>query len=695
MRPEFRGVDDGHGFVVVDPIQGRRYPIYADENVDPTPASTDGFHFPVSRAVAVEASRLRLPTIVTTYVRGLDGGLLAEIEHGDTASLPDGEYLVEFNAPIKLYLRVDSAVELVARDERLHVSFGATRSVRVGARSYHRQPSATVTTTDTPEDAMEALSYLSSSLKTLSPERSFPTLRGHPPRIELGDELHVPDYLENPETGIRIRVPLDRGYLYPVAPLAFYLGADLVAGESPQLVTEAGVEHPLDTDRGFETEVARVLKHVFVLDCVVRTEGYYPVDLHERAEFESRVESNSTVEFDASALYDQPIAERVGSYLRIPHHLVSDLVPTWRVQATCTLAPESVELLPYVVNDLGLVRTATARQRRTDASFERVTNSFARGASSNESTATRGTSRQSSAEFVRPFESDAVEDVWVGDGRPVGDGKLLQPGFEHKFERDPSTGPTGITVVCNDPAMRAEIESGDLYGGRVTLPFGVQVHEEVTTAELRDLLATRTDFLHYVGHVEDGAFVCEDGRLHASTVECSGAFAFLLNGCASYSAGRHLVEAGSVGGIVTHSDVGNASAVEVGQLVARLLNRGFSLGAALDVARRPDYVGNEYVAVGDTGGDVLQSASGTLKLCELTEHDDGTFTLCLRLYPTREFGLGSMSIPAFPDQTTHYLTSGPIPPVRLSREETLEFLDLEMIPVFYEGDVLWSNQVEL
>ena len=36
-----------------------------------------------------------------------------------------------------------------------------------------------------------ALSTLSSALKTTSVERSYPTLRGHPPALELGDALDV------------------------------------------------------------------------------------------------------------------------------------------------------------------------------------------------------------------------------------------------------------------------------------------------------------------------------------------------------------------------------------------------------------------------------------------------------------------------------------------------------------------------
>jgi hypothetical protein len=49
-----------------------------------------------------------------------------------------------------------------------------------------------VRTTDA-EDVMMAILTFRSALKTTSPERSFPTLRGHPPAIELNDRLEIPD----------------------------------------------------------------------------------------------------------------------------------------------------------------------------------------------------------------------------------------------------------------------------------------------------------------------------------------------------------------------------------------------------------------------------------------------------------------------------------------------------------------------
>lgn len=108
---------------------------------------------------------------------------------------------------------------------------------------------------------MAAISALSSALKTTTCERSYPTLRGHPPRIECGDKLHIPDELSRPETGIRLEVPPSLENVFVAAPLVYYLGAEMVPGEKPRLVTER-FEYPLD-DFPLEREIERLLKQVF------------------------------------------------------------------------------------------------------------------------------------------------------------------------------------------------------------------------------------------------------------------------------------------------------------------------------------------------------------------------------------------------------------------------------------------------
>jgi len=79
---------------------------------------------------------------------------------------------------------------------------------------------------------MEAVSALPSALKTTSPERTWPTLRGHPPLLELGDRLEIPDAIDPPDGEISLTVPREYASVYQAAPLAFFLGATIRPGPS-------------------------------------------------------------------------------------------------------------------------------------------------------------------------------------------------------------------------------------------------------------------------------------------------------------------------------------------------------------------------------------------------------------------------------------------------------------------------------
>ncbi|MCL7419223.1 MAG: hypothetical protein M8354_15510, partial [Halalkalicoccus sp.] len=288
--------DDGT-LDVVDTVERRRYSLSLSSAPAPTVTSGASFRFPVDGAVAVETDAITVPTVIAVYVRDADGRMLTETGKFAEESFPDGAYSLELCAPMKLYVRIEGPFEISADATRMVIEFPERDTVSIGARSKHDRPAATITTTDEPEDVMAAISTFGSALKTTSPERSYPTLRGHPPTIERGSALSIPDGLSPPETGITIEVPPTLRHAYVVAPLAYYLGATVKPGDEAQVRTESGFVHPLGTDGEFETEVERTLKQSFFFDCITRTEGLYPIDLHERRAIERHVD------LDFAALY--------------------------------------------------------------------------------------------------------------------------------------------------------------------------------------------------------------------------------------------------------------------------------------------------------------------------------------------------------------------------------------------------------
>lgn len=141
-----------------------------------------------------------------------------------------------------------------------------------GARSHHTRPAVIITTTTDSEDLMRTVTAFDSALKTTSPERAYPTLRGNPPTVELGEELDIPGGLAPPATGITIELPPACKYVYPVAALAYYLGAEVTPSNEPLIRTDEGFTLPLGPNE-FERRVERTLKQVFFLDYLTRTEG--------------------------------------------------------------------------------------------------------------------------------------------------------------------------------------------------------------------------------------------------------------------------------------------------------------------------------------------------------------------------------------------------------------------------------------
>ncbi|WP_342764494.1 hypothetical protein [Haladaptatus sp. R4] len=331
--------------------------------------------------------------------------MLTSIEGIQREELPSGTYTIELCPPIKLYLHVEGTVSIGASFEDVTIDFGSVVDVNIGGRSLHRRPAGTVTTTTDPADMMAAISTFGSALKTTSPERSFPTLRGHPPTVELGEELHVPDGLKPPETGITVEVPPEYGSIFPVAPLAYYLGAELVPGNTPRIVTDE-FEHPLDTSLGFEKEVERVLKQTFLFDCIARTEGLYPVNLYERREVESMVD------LDFATLYDTPFAKRLEAYLSVPYNLIEEFVPDWQLTTHVSPTSDNVEMLPFLVNDLAIIRTPHAKEVSASSIQVPAVEQFVRGKTRSLSeTATNPRS------FIEPEPSDSLEEVWVATRR--------------------------------------------------------------------------------------------------------------------------------------------------------------------------------------------------------------------------------------------------------------------------------------
>jgi hypothetical protein len=682
-------LDDPPGVEIIDQLERLRYQLWTAGPVSPTPVDPDTFHFPVSNAFEITTETLSVPTTVSICLRDETGGMIADVGHLEEESVGEGEYVIELGAQIKTYVEVAGPIEIASDLLEKEIAFGQQRDVRVGIRSRHEQPAATVTTTENPRDMMTAISTFGSALKSTSPERSYPTLRGHPPNIEIGDSLEVPAGVQPPETGVRIEIPETYEAIYTVAPLAYYLGAEVEPGTTPRLVTEGGFKYRLDTPEDLETGVARTLKQLFTLDCVTRVDGLYNVDLHERNVIEERVD------LDFASLYDRPLPEQIATYLSVPYSKLEDCIPTWRLTTHVQPRPASIEQLPYVINDLSLVQTAnppSAGEELSDASKSQATTrsaGFTRSTAKPVMRATTGGTDARAEEYVELEQTDSLEQAWIGDGIPIGATKLTKQAFENWFGREKVDGDISITIVVNDARMNEERDLvNEVYGDRDDLPFDVTVHNNLSVSELRTVLSQKHSFLHYIGHVEEGGFKCDDGMFDASNLESTDIDSFMLNACDSYQQGLELIEAGAVGGIVTLNEVINDEAVKIGETMARLLNAGFPLNTSLSIARDESILGGQYTVVGAGGVTVTQPHS---RVPYIVVHDQST---SIKTYATDDTGVGTIFLPHIGKNNKYSLIPSKIERFAPSEEELSEFLDLQNAPIRMNGRLLWSSTID-
>lgn len=693
---EFTTLDGDSGLSIYDPIENARFELSTASSITLESSPANDFYFPVDTAVAFDATAIEIPKRVPLFVRTQDGTMVTSVETTDVSSVSSDEYLLEpMSMPMKLYIAVDSALTFHPSESSLTVTFEDSCPVRVGARSFHDSPAGTITVTDDIDDAMAAVSLFGSALKTTSCERSFPTLRGHPPLVERGETFAVPDGIETPETGIDLVIPPEWESLMPVASLAYYLGANVVAGSDPRLVA-GEFEHALDGPGGYAATVNRTLQQVFFLDCLTRTEGYYPVELYERTQVES------SLALDFADLYNRPLDEQIAAYLSVPFETLESHMLDWHLTTDVLPSVETLPALPYLADDLSLLRTPQNSTTTSATPMPEAIEEFTR----TRATAMGGFTR-STTDFTRDvggwdwgeddelFQLDPVETVehaWVGNGYPVGANKVTLDSLRRRNDvSPPDESVLTVHVVCNDPEMAEENVVSEFYGLHDFITYNVSVHEETTTDELAVLFESSADFLHYIGHVNEDGFQCVDGYLHAESLDSVNVDAFILNACHSYKQGKLLVEKGSRGGVVTLSEVINTSATRVGRALARLLNAGFSLRSALAIAKDEVLVAVEYITLGDGGLTLCQSENGTPMLSQVRSEGD-EYLLEPVAFPVSNHGIGTMINPEVESTSLHYLASGSLNVFSLSESELMDTVDSGLLPLKIGTELYWGDE---
>ncbi|QLC34219.1 hypothetical protein EFA46_008370 [Halarchaeum sp. CBA1220] len=523
---------DGDRLNVHDTVMDATCTFTASGPLDPVRVSADRFLFPVDAAVSVETDELTLPAHAGLHVRSEAGDVVASVP-GERKSFARGVYYVEVALGCKLYLKVfDAAFTLRGEPSDgpapTTVEFEETARVAVGARSLHERPAATITVPDEPSALREALPYLASSVKEWSCERSWPTLRGHPPRLERGDALDIPDALSKPETGVTIAVPETYAALYTVAPLAYYLGADVVPATDPELHLDNGYSEAFAQHGESLADATRtLLRHCLFLDSLVRVGGYYTM---ERQEYEAVA---GDLPFYPPKLYDATIPEQLMEYLEVEAELLAPYLPMHRYEATLRAEPADAELLPFLLDDFVPVRVSGAR---------------------------------------RANASDALYSAYSTDPIPEGATKLSVAGFEHALDAPPRSAASERIALLGvgDGVMDALDAVFIGHGDGSSYEAATIDRARPTVAAVEDALSSGYGFVHVEAPITDDGIECVDGVLDPATLDdVSVGIASVVGPLSEAGAALDvLVERGATMGIASASITSRA----LGHVLGRLLS---------------------------------------------------------------------------------------------------------------------------
>lgn len=599
-------IDGETGVYIRDELGGGSAHIYTENALDPRRASPDWFPLPVDVAVSFEASKLTFDHLATVTLRDADAEYLGTLTE-EPWELDGRAHFLEAFAGMKIYAYIDGAsFEGVLRDDGHRnrsavIDFEDPTRIVLGARSSHERPLATMTVPDDPDALLEAFSYLGSSIKEFTVERSWPTLRGHPPTVERGATLRIPPRLEKPDTGVTIAVPPTYAAVYRVAPLAFYLGADLVPteGSEAELRLDLGYTEPLGRGRELEAAVDEMLARCLVLDSLVRVDGYYSLPRYEYDEIAP------SLHFYPPELYDLSLDERLLEYFEVPFTDLEPYVPRWPVTGVLQPDPADAALVPPLLTSLG--RIHVDEDGPPDGPTERSTVS--------PSTVTGYTT-----------------------GNPPAGGALLgSAGFDHARDAAvcaPSEVSTLFVAADETCAACLDDTSWETFAVVGDGPAGDTL-DVTSRAHLRRLLARDVDVLYYGGPTTEDGFVCPDGVLSFDAIDDVGATTFVLAEITDSTSVTSLVDGGAAAGLVIER---TPSPESVGHL-ARYLAVGYPFALSATLADLPPAR-----FVGDATVTLTKRKNGNVPtIADVVSVDEDTHEVSIRGTLTEDFGLGSVT----------------------------------------------------
>lgn len=604
----------------------------------------------VDSALTGSARALTLPVSVAILEDDVDCRQLSPPE-----TLPRGEYRLRFDRGLETIVsfrgraRVRTNGDRVPNDDCLTLSFGEPVPVTIGFRD--DPPSrGTVTVPPTPAGLAAAVTRAGETPKSAGPERSHPWFRPRSPAVEFDPDASV----DEPRRPIEVRVPDTGQAVLVAAPLAYYLGAAVRVGYSPAIVAEgAGIERSLRPLPEMATDVSTVLRRLFDADCRLRS---------------LPVESQPANPHPDPSLAGAPMADRLAAAV---DGTTEDL-PPWHLATYVDDEVRRGGCLSHLLDRLSLVYPASGSALDPEALLKRSLDDFFRS---------RNSPR---VDALDPRLGAGSTHAWLARGTPVEAFTLLPSAFDRPSHPDREE--LAVAVVVNDHDMALERDVADVYQSFEDLPVSVAIHERQPVADLAAVFEHPYDFVHFVGHCEQGGLCCPDGSLDAGSLDECRTRSFFLNACGSYYEGYDLVRRGATVGAVTLTEVFNEHAKTVGTAFGRLLVSGFAFEPALGLARRQIVSGRDYAVVGDGTTSLTPSYGDPAVLTVEPQEEEYAVTYEVQTPRTAgrrysdPFGAGDR-------------VYGERSCATLDRDALSSLLREWDLPVLFDGDLLWSPRL--
>ena len=633
---------------------------------------------PVDDVISGYTSTIRFP-FTFVQIMDVDKNRCHKIDKDiDSVELPLGDYIITLENKIRVYIRFNNKATVYKspNHENLTVSFPSRVPVTIGFCERH-EDLGVISVPPTPAGLASAISYSHCAHETTTPDRSYHTLRNHPPLIEFSDTTAIPDSIGSSvyDTGIELCIPDTLESVFTAAPLAYYLQAKLTVDDRniPLLrIPNANFERELSQHPEFSYDVATLLRQTFFLDCLVRKMP------------PSRTDLLQALGVDPDQAYNATPAERLTTYLSLPYADIEPHLPEWHLSTYLQATVDNAVCLPFLLDDLSPIYPPRYTELDIGEFIHASLDDFYRSPESIDSVNT-----------VNPDLHTGRFHAWLANGVPINAFKTTKTAYWNRLSHHSKPDQKDrlrITVVLNDPEMRDEQQNVEnIYRQYAAeLPINISIKKYLTRDELGSIFENPNDFLHYIGHCKSEGLRCTDGYLSVANIDRCNTKAFFLNACGSYYEGVELIEKGSLAGGVTSQDVLNEEGKKVGATFARLLINGFCMEQALQLARRQSIMGKKYTIIGNGTHIPIQCSNNYPEIITLKRNMDGKFKVIYDILSPRM--TGEIYRPCHPSDTKSYL-HGSKAEFLIDQSQLPELLECVQGPILFNDDLYWPNEI--